>query len=83
MAPPPPSSPSPSSYDSRFIKGNDDDKGVHTNQQILPSLSYHTSSNRGSNEDRDMDTNQQLLSPSLLYLPLSINDNKIGMQANR
>lgn len=59
MAPPP--TLSPSSYDARFIKGNDE-KSVHTNQQILPSPSYHTSSNRGSNEHRDMDINQQLIS---------------------
>ncbi|KAG5586492.1 hypothetical protein H5410_046926 [Solanum commersonii] len=47
MAPLPP----PSSYDTHFIRDNDDDKGVHTNQQLPPPSSYSASSIRVREND--------------------------------
>ncbi|KAK6791343.1 hypothetical protein RDI58_010424 [Solanum bulbocastanum] len=75
--------PSSLSYDAHFIRGNDDDRGVHTNQQLLSPSSYRTSSIRVSNEGGDVNTNQQLLSPPPSYRLPSINDNNIGVEENQ
>ncbi|KAK4731681.1 hypothetical protein R3W88_024669 [Solanum pinnatisectum] len=80
MTPPPP----PSSYDNHIIRDNDDDRGVHTNQQLPPPSLYSASSIRGRNDGKDVHTNQQLLTPPPSYLPLSIreNDANMGVQVN-
>uniref|UniRef100_M1DXP4 C2H2-type domain-containing protein n=2 Tax=Solanum tuberosum TaxID=4113 RepID=M1DXP4_SOLTU len=80
MAPPP-----SFSYNAHFIRGNDDDRGVHTNQQLLSLSSYGTSSIRVSNEGGDVNTNQQLLSPSpsSSYRLLSVNNNNIRVEENQ
>ncbi|KAK4715978.1 hypothetical protein R3W88_014316 [Solanum pinnatisectum] len=73
------------SYNARFIRGNDDDRGVHTNQQLLSLSSYGTGSIRFSNEGKDVNTNLQLLlpSPSSSYRLLSINNNNIHVEGNQ
>ncbi|TMW80825.1 hypothetical protein EJD97_014676 [Solanum chilense] len=79
-------SPSPSfSYNIHFIRGNDDDKGVHINQQLLSLSLYDTSPIRVSNEDGDVNINQQLLSPSPSspYRLLSVNNNNIRVEENQ
>uniref|UniRef100_K4BYA5 C2H2-type domain-containing protein n=1 Tax=Solanum lycopersicum TaxID=4081 RepID=K4BYA5_SOLLC len=80
MAPPP-----SFSYNTRLIRGNDDDKGVHINQQLLSLSLYDTSPIRVSNEDGDVNTKQQLLSPSpsSSYRLLLVNDNNIRVEANQ
>ena len=80
MAPPP-----SFSYNTTIIRGNDDDKGVRINQQLLSLSLYDTSSIRVSNEGGDVNTNQQILSPSpsSSYRLLSVNDNNIRVEANQ
>ncbi|KAK6789207.1 hypothetical protein RDI58_013006 [Solanum bulbocastanum] len=80
MAPPP-----SFSYNARFIRGNNDDRGVHTNQQLLSLSSYGTGSIRVSNEGKDVNTNQQLVSPSpsSSYRLLSVNNNNIRVEENQ
>ena len=72
------------SYNSCFIRGNDDDRGVNINQQLLSLFLYDTNSIRASNECRDVNTNQQLLSPSpsSSHQLLSVNNNNIRAEEN-